>query len=222
MKIQQIQLNKFSMKLKNEEKYLGQILESNLATSAWATVKNRSGKIKGAALEIKQIIEDYQMQALGGLAAAWDLWERALIPSLLCGAGTWLGDITEAVKLCDKIQDFYWKIILKVPDSCPKLAIRCEANMRSSKWRIWEEKCLLLLRIKSLGEGSLAKQIYQEAEEKGWRGLGKEVRDICQELKIPDFNQYRMAKKDIQRAIEQSHKEDMMNQFTHSKKLQDM
>ena len=88
MKIQQIQLNKFSMKLKNEEKYLGQILESNLAPSAGATVKNRSGKIKGAALEIKLIIEDYQMQALGGLAAAWDLWERALNPSLLCGSET--------------------------------------------------------------------------------------------------------------------------------------
>ena len=162
------------------------------------------------------------MQALGGLAAAWDLWERALIPSLLSGAGTWLGDIREAVKLCDKIQDFYWKIILKVPDSCPKLAIRCEANTRSSKWRIWEEKCLLLLRIQNLEEGSLAKYIYQEAEDKGWPGLGKEVREICQELKIPDLNKYRLAKKEIQRAIEKSHQEDMMNQFENSKKLQDI
>ena len=81
-----IYLNSFVLKLKTEEKYLGQILKSSLSTSALATAQDRAGKIKGATLEIKQIIEDYQMQAIGGLAAAWDLWERALIPSLFAGA----------------------------------------------------------------------------------------------------------------------------------------
>ena len=76
------------------------------------------------------------MQALGGFAAAWDLWERALIPSLLSGVGSWLGDIREAVKLCDEIQDFDWKILCKVPDVCPKLPLRCKANMRISKRHI--------------------------------------------------------------------------------------
>ena len=90
------------------------------------------------------------------------------------------------------------------------------------KWRIWEYKCLLLLRIQSLDEGSLARIIYQEAEEKGWPGLGRDVRDICQEIQIPDLNKYRMAKKEIQRAIEQSHHDDIMTQFQHSKKLEDI
>ena len=76
------------------------------------------------------------MQAVGGLAAAWELWERALIPSLLAEAGTWLGDIQEAIKFCNSIQEFYWKIILKVPDSCPKLALRCKTFSRGIKWRI--------------------------------------------------------------------------------------
>ena len=117
-----IYFNKFNLKLKTEEKYLGQIIKSTLSSSALATAQDRAGKIKGAAIEIKQIIEDFEMQALGGLAAAWDLWERALIPSLLSGCGTWLGDIEEAVKLCTSLQEFYWKTILKLPDSCPKLA----------------------------------------------------------------------------------------------------
>ena len=171
-------------------------------------------------MEVKQIIEDFQMQALGGLAAARDLWERALVPSLLAGSGTWLGDIQEAVKLCDSIQGFYWKIILKVPDSCPKLAIRCEGNIRSTKWRIWEEKCLLLLRIQNLEDGSLAKNIYLEAETNNWPGLGREVKDICQQLKIQDLNKYRLTKQEIQQAIEKSHQEDMLSQFDHSSKLQ--
>ena len=125
-----IYLNNFRLKLKTEEKYLGHLLKSSLSTSALATAQDRAGKIKGATLEIKQIIEDYQMQAIGGLAAAWELWERALIPSLLAGAGTWIGDVQEAVKFCNTIQEFYWKMILKIPDSCPKLALRCETFSR--------------------------------------------------------------------------------------------
>ena len=119
---------------------------------------------------------------------------------------TWLGDIKEAIKLCDSIQDFYWKIILKVPESFPKLAIRCKAKIQSTKWRIWEEKCLLLMRIQSLEDGSLAKVIYQEAEKKGWPGLGSEVREICQELNIEDLNKHNIEKSDILKAIEKSHK----------------
>ena len=53
------------------------------------TVEDRKARIKGAAMEIKSLIEDFQMQAMGGLMAAWELWEKALIPSLLSGAGTW-------------------------------------------------------------------------------------------------------------------------------------
>ena len=157
------------------------------------------------------------MQTLGGLAAAWDLWERALIPSLLSGAGTWLGNINEAIKQCNAIQDFYWRIILNVPDSVPKLALRCEPFMRDFKWRIWEEKCLLLMRIQNLEEGSLAKMIYLEAENKGWPGLGNEARQICRELDIPDNNSYRMQKAALQKAIQVSHKKHMMKQFESSK-----
>ena len=217
-----IRLNNFKLKLKSQDKYLGQIIESNLNTCALATVKDRAGKIKGAAMEVKQIIEDFQMQALGGLAAAWELWERAMIPSLLSGAGTWLGDVKETVKLCNTIQEFYWRTILKIPDSCPKLALRCETFARDMQWRIWEEKCLLLLRIQNLEEGSLANVVYQEAEDHGWPGLGREVRQICKEIKIPDLNKHNMLKKDVQQAIRVSHYEDMMSQFESSRKLQDI
>ena len=94
-----IRLNSFVLKTKISDKYLGQIFSSDNSSSALATVRYREGKLKGAAIEVRSIIEDYQMQAMGGLVAAWELWERALIPSLLAGAGTWLGDITETVKL---------------------------------------------------------------------------------------------------------------------------
>ena len=78
-------------------------------------MKARAGKIKGAAMEVKAIVEDYEMKAMGGLVAAWELWEKALIPSLLSGAGNWLGRIDETVKQYNSIQNFYWPLILQVP-----------------------------------------------------------------------------------------------------------
>ena len=49
------------------------------------------------------------MQEMGGLMAAWELWEKALVPSLLSGAGPWVGDATKEANLCDNIQNFFWR-----------------------------------------------------------------------------------------------------------------
>ena len=88
-----IYLTNFKLEIKKSDKYLGQTIQSNLSTSSLETVKLREGKLKGAAMEVKSMIEDYDMKAMGGLVAAWELWERALLPSILAGAGTWLGKI---------------------------------------------------------------------------------------------------------------------------------
>ena len=144
-----LMFGQFTIKQKESDKYLGQVLHvGGLEESEAATVRERLGRIKGATMEIKSIVEEFQMPAVGGMMAAWELWEKALIPNLLSGAGTWLGDCREAIKLCDNLQNFFWRVLLKVPESCPKVALRCETQMMGMKWRIWEEKIFLLLRIK--------------------------------------------------------------------------
>ena len=172
--------------------------------------------------QVKSIIEEFQMQALGGMEAASELWERALVPSLISGAGTWFGESKKTVELCDDLQNFFWRVMLKVPESCPKLALLCEPKMTDFKWRIYEEKCMLLLQIKCLEEGSLAKIIYEEAELNSWPGLGKDVRQICLDIGIPDLNCNIMTKQDIKKAIQHSHYEHMMQLFEGSSKLHDI
>jgi hypothetical protein len=52
----------FPVKQKVSDKYLGQVLHSDgVEASATATVQERSGKIKGATMEIRSIVEEYQM-----------------------------------------------------------------------------------------------------------------------------------------------------------------
>ena len=123
--------------------------------SALATVEERAGKIKEATLEIRAIIDEFRMQAMGGLMPAWELWEKALIPSLLSGFGTWVGT------------DFFWRVMLTVTESCPKPALRCEPRQLGMKWRIWQEKVMLLQRILRHKEDTLCQQIYIQGSEMG-------------------------------------------------------
>ena len=61
----------FNVKQRVSDKYLGQVLHSGgLGCSATATVHDRKGRIKGATMEIRSIVEEYPMQAIGGLMAA--------------------------------------------------------------------------------------------------------------------------------------------------------
>ena len=140
------------MKQKECDRYLGQMLHGGgLDKSAEATVQERAGRIKGATMEIKTIIEEFQMQAMGGMMAAWELWERAMVPSLLSGAGTWFGlrDNKKVIEMCDNLQNYFWRVMLTVPESCPKIALRCETGMVGMKWRIWTAKIRLLIRIEN-------------------------------------------------------------------------
>ena len=73
------------------------------------------------------------MEERSGLMAAWELWEEVLVPSLLCEAGTLVGDMKKTEQLCDDIQNFFWRVVLSVPESCPKIAQRCETGMLGMK-----------------------------------------------------------------------------------------
>ena len=93
LKTNPLYLGDFQLKRKESDRYLGQILLTNgVRASCEATIKDREGKIKGATFEVQSIVEDFKMQAIGGMMTAWELWERAMIPSLLSGAGTWTLD----------------------------------------------------------------------------------------------------------------------------------
>ena len=220
-----VMLGDFPVKKKECDRYLGQMLHGGgLDRSAEATAQERVGRLKGATREIKGIIEEFQMQTLGGMMAAWELWERALIPSLLSGAGTWFGggDSKKVVEICDGIQNYFWRVMLTVPESCPKIALRCETGMMGMKWRIWKEKIMLVVRIKDQDSSVLSRQVYEESLIRGWPGLGKEVSGICLEIGIPDVNKVVVTKEDIREAIWNHHYRDMKIELEKSKKLGDI
>jgi hypothetical protein len=94
--------------------------------------------------------------------------------------------------------------------------------MVDTKFRIFNEKCQLLLQIQRLDKEALARQIYEQAEEHDWPGLGRDVRAICEEIQIPDINKYSIDKKEIRSLIYEGHYKGMIKMFDQSKKLQDI
>ena len=122
------------------------------------------------------IIKEFQMN-MGGMMAAWELLERAMVPSLLSGAGTCFGlrDSKKVIEMCGNLQNYFWRVILTVPETYPKTALRCETEMVGMKWSIYTAKIMLLMRIKSQDNSSLSRQVYEECRGREWPGLGEEV-----------------------------------------------
>ena len=59
----------FQCKPKDQDVYLGDVISSRgLEASVEATIAHRLGKVKGAMFAQKAIIEDFRLQAVGGMA----------------------------------------------------------------------------------------------------------------------------------------------------------
>ena len=188
------------MNIKDADKWLGQQLSTGgLAESVAATVEKREAKIKGAALEIATIVNDWRAEAAGGMNTALLLWEACLVPSLLQGASTWVEVSEKTVKKLNSLQQWFLRLILQVGPGTLVAALGWETGVLDMKLRIYQEKLALISHIKSMDEKSLASQIYREQLEKGWPGLAKEAREICEELEIEDVNTSTMTKSEFKR-----------------------
>ena len=83
------------------------------------------------------------MQAIGGMMAAKQLWEGAIVPSFLNGAGTWIRITHKAEAMCEDIQELFWLVMFRVARSGPKIMLTAETVSMRMKQIIWKEKLML-------------------------------------------------------------------------------
>ena len=77
----------------------------------------------------------------------------------------------------------------------PLALLLFETEMLDMGLRVWREKLMLVLHLRSLGESSLARQIYEEQPSQKWPGSAGEADQICKELEIENENSTRLEKK---------------------------
>ena len=111
----------FEMKEKESDVYLGDVLHSGgLAASVKATINRRIPLVKGMMYEAAAILTDFRIQAVGGMAGAWDMWERQMIPKLLANCGSWMGSQEKHYNTLDGLQQLYCRLVYSCPDSEPR------------------------------------------------------------------------------------------------------
>ena len=192
----------FTVKEKSHDKYLGDILhQGGCADSVMATVRDREGKVKAAMLEAAAIVDDFRSQCVGGFMVAVDLWELAILPTLLNNAGTWteMDKVTE--ERLEELQLFFVRLILRVPMSTPKVALRSETGLMSMRDRVDKEKVMLIHHIRSLDENCLARQVYDQQIQNNWPGLASEARDVCERLGVENVNNTFFTKNEFKNLV---------------------
>ena len=156
-----IMFGDITTKMKVMDKYLGDMIHKDgLSASIEATVEERLGRITAATHEIKAVLDDFRLQAVGGMMGAWDLWNLAVVPSLLNNCSTWIGMSSKVVDRLEMeaVQEKYIRLMMEVPVSTPKVALRAETGLLSMKHRIWYEKVNLIQAIRRM-KGGLAKEV---------------------------------------------------------------
>jgi hypothetical protein len=116
------------------------------------------------------------------------LWEACCIPSMLHGAGTWVDINKTTEKKLNALQNWFVRLTLRIGQRSPLDSLLWDFSLLDMSLRIWREKVMMILHIRSLDETSLARRIYEQQKENNWPGLARETKDICTSLNIEDCN----------------------------------
>ena len=177
------------------DKWLGQCLSSGgLADSVMETIKAKEGKVRGACLEVASIVEDWRAKAVGGIEAAFILWESCCIPTLLSGSGNWLNITGAAEQKLEALQHWFVRLVLRVGPGCPAPCLRWETGLLSMRMRIWVEKLMLVRHVRGLDISTIARRVYEEQKLQKWPGLVREAAAICEMLGLEDANEVDMTR----------------------------
>ena len=84
--------------------------------------KDRAGCIKGATMEIKSIIQEFQMQALGGMRAAWDLWEKCPYSQSIKWFWHMVHEVPDGCRFMWWSKKIIWRVMFTVPKFCSNLS----------------------------------------------------------------------------------------------------
>ena len=149
-----LRINDLIVPVKDSEKYLGDfICSEGLAKSVEETVTKRYGRALKAITEIKSVVEDFRANLLGGLNLGLQIWESALLPSLIHNSDTWFSMNTSTLQKLENLQNIFLRNLFAVPTSTPINVLHWDSGCLTIKNRILLNKMLLLYPLVKLEEG---------------------------------------------------------------------
>ena len=206
------------------DKYLGDYIHSaGVSASVDCTISNRYGRIIAGIIETRAIIDDCRVNTVGGLQAGLDYWEIAYLPSLLNNCQTWTNISEETMTKLENIQNMMFRVLLNVPQTCPKPALCWEMGSLQMKFRIISKKLNFLWHLKNLEDSSLANEIFCAQRDADMPGLVKECYELMDNLKLPNILQESISqiqwKSMVKKAIIKANEDELRRKMMSSSKL---
>ena len=94
---------------------------------------------------------------MGGLVAGLDIWELAILPSLLNNSQTWVNIEQNSIDMLEDIQNTMYRTLLCVPKTCPTPSLCWDMGGVQMKFRIMLKKLEFIWHIVNLEDDTLAK-----------------------------------------------------------------
>ena len=221
-------INGINVKIKDEEKYLGDYFHSGgLSKSVEVTVNKRYGAVLNSIIELKAVIEDFRMHKLGGIISGLDIFKMALLPSLLNNSSTWLDTPKKTIDKLENLQTILMRCLLAVPNSTPITALNWDLGMMGMEHRINEHKLMFLHYLLSSEDSMLAKEVFNIQKNLDFPGFVPEARSLIQKYSLPDILDSNVVMtKDkwanlMKKAIKEQYESELKKQMETSSKLKE-
>ena len=213
------------IKEKQSEKYLGDLIhEGGSAESAHVTVLERSRKMISKLNEAKIMVEDCRSLVMGGVTVGVDIWEMALLPSLISNCESWTPLSEKTLKILEEIQYSMFRKLLGVPKSCPAPSLLWEFGAKLMKYRIIERKLNFLHHLFNLSPDSLANQVLHIQITNETPGLVQECNTVIKNLGLPNLFDNNFSAKQwksiVKRAVNEANDKEIKTKLSSQSKFQ--
>ena len=211
------------MKYAMSGKYLGDQLSINLKESVGETVKKRIRLASSASFEIRSVVDDKRVEAVGSLSTAFLIYETTVIPMLLANAETFISMSSKTLKELDKAQLKFLRLILAIGTGCPIPFLYAYTGTKLMFWRILEKKLMFVWHVANLGTDTLARQTFDREcrQDREIPSLVSEIRPYLEELGISDLQLFSKMqyKRLIKNYIFRKNKENILEMSQKYKKI---
>ena len=219
-----LSLNGKPVKIKLEEKYLGDYLHSyGLSKSVEVTVNKRYGNCIKSVIELSSVINDFRMHSLGGISVGLDIFTMAIQPAMMTNSSTWIMMDKKTLDKLDNFQHVLQRCLLGASNSTPLVALSWDLGMISMEHYVNQTKLIFLHFLISQNDDNLSKEIYNIQKSFSFPGFIPEARNLIIKYKLPNIIDQEVQitqlrwKSLVKKAIKTYYEDELKSKMTTSK-----
>ena len=180
------------IKAKIKDDYLGDVIhEEGLEKCVESTILKRYGRIFSSIIEVSSILDDFRIDSIGGLEAGLEIFEMAIIPSLLNNSSVWIDIGKQSLDKLNTLQNTMFRYLFAVPDGTPTPMLRYDLGSLTMEERVIQGKLNFIHHLVSLRDvkesESLAGDIFDMQAKYSFPGLVTECREYIKTYKLPNI-----------------------------------